>query len=106
MTPSVNAIRLLDVVAPTADLPDHGLLRGQVGTVVEIPSPGVFEIEFSDDESHTYFQAFFVKNQAVVIPEKYFHPRHLVDAAASGVCLAMDRSVHEHVPACPCWQIS
>jgi hypothetical protein len=42
-------IQLLDVVALTADLPDKGLLRGQVGTVVEILAPGVFEVEFADD---------------------------------------------------------
>ncbi|RPI44671.1 MAG: DUF4926 domain-containing protein, partial [Betaproteobacteria bacterium] len=28
-------MRLLDVVALTEDLPEHGLARGQVGTVVE-----------------------------------------------------------------------
>ena len=47
-------IKLLDVVALTQDLPDHGLQRGQVGTVVEELAPGVFEVEFSDDEGHTY----------------------------------------------------
>jgi hypothetical protein len=45
---------LLDVVALTADLPDHGLMRGQVGTVVEHLAPGVYEVEFSDDDGHTY----------------------------------------------------
>lgn len=30
--------QLLDVVALLADLPSHGLRRGQVGTVVEMPS--------------------------------------------------------------------
>ncbi len=47
-------IHLLDVVALTEDLPKHGLLRGQVGTVVEELAPGVFEVEFSDDEGRTY----------------------------------------------------
>jgi hypothetical protein len=32
-------IELLDVVALTVDLPDRGLLRGQVGTVVETLAP-------------------------------------------------------------------
>jgi hypothetical protein len=50
-----NAIKLLDVVALTVDLPEHNLWRGQVGTVVEILAGGTaFEIEFSDREGRTY----------------------------------------------------
>ena len=48
MTSLNETIRVLDVVALTVDLPDRGLQRGQVGTVVEALSPGVFEVEFSD----------------------------------------------------------
>ncbi|MBS1831007.1 MAG: DUF4926 domain-containing protein [Acidobacteria bacterium] len=42
------------VVALLEDLPEHGLVRGQVGTVVEIWAEGVFEVEFSDDQGATY----------------------------------------------------
>jgi hypothetical protein len=45
--------RLLDVVALLSDVPSHGLLRGQVGTVVELLD-GAYEVEFSDDEGRTY----------------------------------------------------
>ena len=48
-----TAINLLDVVALTEDLPERGLYRGQVGTVVE-SSPDVFEVEFSDNDGRTY----------------------------------------------------
>ena len=64
MTPN---IQLLDVVALTADLPDKGLLRGQVGTVVETLAPGVFEVEFSDDQGHTYAQLAIRDNQLLVL---------------------------------------
>jgi hypothetical protein len=47
-------IESLDVVALLEDLPAHGLVRGQVGTVVELLAPGVFEVEFSDDEGRSY----------------------------------------------------
>jgi len=47
-------IELLSVVALLEDLPEHGLVRGQVGTVVENWAPGVFEIEFSDDSGRSY----------------------------------------------------
>ena len=41
-------IRLLDVVALTADLTEHNLRQGQVGTVVEVLAHGeAFEVEFS-----------------------------------------------------------
>jgi uncharacterized protein DUF4926 len=51
-------LELLSVVALLEDLPAQGLLRGQVGTVVEILAPStserVFEVEFSDDRGQTY----------------------------------------------------
>lgn len=49
-----HSIKLLDVVALTEDLPREGLYRGQVGTVVEILAPDVYEVEFSDDEGQAY----------------------------------------------------
>lgn len=47
-------IAMLDAVALTEDLPDRGLVAGQVGTVVEVLDNGVFEVEFRDDEGRTY----------------------------------------------------
>lgn len=37
-----------DVVALIDDVPEKGLQRGQVGTIVEMLAPDVFEVEFSD----------------------------------------------------------
>jgi hypothetical protein len=48
------AINVLDVVALLLNMPEHGLVRGQVGTVVERLDDDVFEVEFSDDEGRTY----------------------------------------------------
>ncbi len=51
----VRGLRLLDVVALTADLPELNLWRGQVGTVVEVLGGGaVFEVEFADRDGRTY----------------------------------------------------
>lgn len=47
-------IRVLDGVALTEDIPDRGLQRGQVGTVVEVLGAGVFEVEFVNNEGRTY----------------------------------------------------
>jgi hypothetical protein len=47
-------IEVLSVVALLHDLPEEGLVRGQVGTVVENWAPGVFEVEFSDDNGRAY----------------------------------------------------
>ena len=47
-------VHLLDVVALTEGLPERGLVRGQVGTVVELLAPDVFEVEFSDDNGQAY----------------------------------------------------
>ncbi len=50
-------IQLLDAVALIQDLPERGLSRGQVGTVVEELAPGVFEVEFSDEQGRAYAMA-------------------------------------------------
>jgi len=39
--------KLLDVVALLVDKPEEGPVVGQVGTVVEVLAPDVYEIEFS-----------------------------------------------------------
>ena len=56
-----------DVVALTTDLPDKGLARGQVGTVVEILGADAYEIEFSDDSGHTYAQLPLRGDQLLVL---------------------------------------
>ena len=49
-----NKVKLLDVVALTQDLPERKLERGQVGTVVEVLAPDVYEVEFADNDGRTY----------------------------------------------------
>lgn len=49
-----SEIKVLDVVALTEDLPEEGVYRGQVGTVVELLAPNVFEVEFSDNSGRAY----------------------------------------------------
>ena len=44
----------MDVVALTDDLPQRGLVRGQVGTIVESLAPDVFEVEFCDNDGRAY----------------------------------------------------
>ena len=46
----MRELELLSVVALLEDSKDHKLLPGQVGTIVERLAPGVYEVEFSDDE--------------------------------------------------------
>lgn len=63
-------IELLDVVALTEVLPERGLRRGQVGTIVEILTPGVYEVEFSDNEGRTYAQLAIPARQLLVLHEQ------------------------------------
>ena len=50
-----DEIKILDVVALTVDVPEHNLLRGQVGTVAELLKNGAaYEVEFSDRDGRTY----------------------------------------------------
>ncbi len=50
----MGEIELFSVVALLENINEKGLLRGQVGTIVESLAPGVYEIEFSDDLGRTY----------------------------------------------------
>ena len=62
-----NSVHILDVVALTEDVPEHGLSRGQVGTVVETLGPGVFEVEFSDDEGRAYACVALTADQFLIL---------------------------------------
>jgi hypothetical protein len=53
----MSKLELLSEVALLRDWPEHGLVRGQVGTVLELLSPAVAEVEFSDDYGCTYAMA-------------------------------------------------
>jgi hypothetical protein len=64
MSPEIDS---LDVVALLEDLPAYGLVRGQVGTVVELLAPGVFEVEFSDDEGRSYAMLALKGDQLMVL---------------------------------------
>ena len=63
----MNEIQLLDVVALIQDLPEHGLQRGQVGTVVELLAPDAFEVEFSNNDGQTYALLALHANQLMVL---------------------------------------
>ena len=60
-------IKLLDVVAVTEDITDHDLKRGQVGTVVEVLGPEAFEVEFCDNDGHTYATVALPAKQLLVL---------------------------------------
>jgi hypothetical protein len=50
----MKKISELDVVALTRDLPEHGLVRGDVGTAVLVHGKGAaFEVEFVGYDGHT-----------------------------------------------------
>lgn len=66
-----NTIHLLDVVALTEDLPEHGLVRGQVGTVVELLALDAFLIEFCDEQGRTYAMLPLKMQQLIVL---HFEP--------------------------------
>jgi len=62
-----NKIKLLDVVALIDDIPEHNLQRGQVGAVVEILSPDVYEVEFVDNKGRTYAELAINEDKLLVL---------------------------------------
>jgi len=64
---------MLSVVALLEDLPEHGLVRGQVGTVVEYLAPGVYEVEFCDDNGRTYAMVSLKAEQLIRLHHEPVH---------------------------------
>ena len=64
---SKDAFQLLAVVALTDDLPERGLVCGQVGTIVESLGPDVFEVEFCDNDGRTYASLALKTSQLMVL---------------------------------------
>jgi hypothetical protein len=62
-----NKVKLLDVVALTEDLPERKLERGQVGTVVEVLAPDVYEVEFADNDGRTYAEVAVKEDRLLVL---------------------------------------
>jgi Domain of unknown function (DUF4926) len=57
-------VKRLAVVALVRDIPEQRLVRGQVGIVMEVLEPGVFEVDFKDRDGRTY--GFAVKSADLV----------------------------------------
>ena len=69
----MKLIPILAVVALLEDLPDRGLTRGQIGTVVEHlerDSEQALLVEFSDEQGRTYAIIDLRPDQLVVLHRK------------------------------------
>jgi hypothetical protein len=49
------------------DRPDRALVRGQVGTILDVLAPGVFEVEFSDEDGRAYAQLTLKEDERLVL---------------------------------------
>ncbi|MGD0142782.1 MAG: DUF4926 domain-containing protein [Rhizomicrobium sp.] len=66
---------MLDVVALLADLPVKGLVRGQVGTVIESLDAATSLVEFSDEQGRAFAVAPCPRSELLVL-------HYATDAAA------------------------
>jgi Domain of unknown function (DUF4926) len=66
-------LELFSVVALTEDLSGKGLLRGQVGTIVEKLAPGIYEVEFSDAGGQTYAM---IPVPSALLMQLHHEPKH------------------------------
>jgi len=62
---SFRPIHLLDTVALVCDVPELGLVAGEVGAVVEELATDAFEVEFCDEQGRTYGLHTLRSNQIV-----------------------------------------
>lgn len=66
-----DALQLLDVVTLVDDVLQNNLVRGQVGTVVDQLAPDAFEVEFVDNDGHTYALVPLKRDQLLLL---HFEP--------------------------------
>lgn len=66
-------IEMHSVVALLEDLPEHGLVRGQVGTVVESWTDSVYEVEFADESGRTFAMVALKPEQMIRL---HYEPVH------------------------------
>ena len=66
-------IKPFDVVAILEDHRAKGLVRGQVGAVVETLAPNVFEVEFSDNHGRTYASLALKGDELLVLHHEFVH---------------------------------
>ncbi len=59
-------LKLLDTVAILKDLPEKKVVFGQVGTIVEKLTEGIFEVEFADKFGETIAE-FAVKKEDLML---------------------------------------
>lgn len=63
-------IKPLEVVALLEDIPAHGLVRGQVATVVELLPGNAIEVEFADETGRTSAQIALRPEQVMVLRDR------------------------------------
>ena len=63
----ITPAKLLDVVVVLEDKPASGLVAGQVGTIVEVLAPDVFEVEFCDLVGNTIGFAELCRHEFLVL---------------------------------------
>ena len=73
----MSEVALLSTVALLEDLPEKSLQRGQVGTIVEVLTPGVYEVEFSDNTGSSPCFCRNQREQATAPPPRVDSPRGL-----------------------------
>ncbi len=68
-------MKLFDTVALIEDLPTLKLYCGQVGTIVEVHEPDVFEVEFCDLKGRTYALETLQASQLMLLRHELFEKR-------------------------------
>ena len=69
----MTGIEMHSVVALLEDRPGEGLARGQVGVIVGEWAPGVYEVEFCDDDGKAYAMVALKAEQLMPLLHKPTH---------------------------------
>jgi len=77
-----DAMRLLDVVALTTNLPKYDLWRGEIGAVVECHPDNAFEVEFVAQDGYTYALVTLRGDQLIPLRQKRVHSESVAVPAA------------------------
>ena len=69
ITHSETQLQLFDNVMLLEDIPEYTLRKGSIGTIVEFLKPGVYEVDFSDNQGQTYAMCSVHEHQLTPVPD-------------------------------------
>src|SRR5262249_41048535 len=62
-----DEVTVNDLIVLSEDIPQHNLLRGRIGRILEITAPNEFYVDFVDDHAHAIAKIHLESSQLTIL---------------------------------------